>query len=145
MSVQSTVVLHVPIESIFGTLTLLDQLVFITKRDKEQQERIVVVLPLVLPTGVEQFVIGENTIFEFMVLPLTVFVYSRLCVVGHKVVETHIVHLVWPLGIERVNEIGLKYVSRVWIMLSDFLEFRVILQPTLPVVRLAYINPLYGL
>ena len=58
MSVQSVVLLHVPIESIFGTLTLLNQLVYIMKRDKVQQERIVVVLLLVLPTGVEQLVIG---------------------------------------------------------------------------------------
>ena len=72
MSVQSTVLLHELIESIFGTQTLLDKLVFTTKRDKAQQERKVVVLPFFLLIGVEQFVIGENTIFEFTVLPSTV-------------------------------------------------------------------------
>ena len=122
MSVQSTVLFHVPTESIFGILTLLDQLNFITKRDKEQQERIIVALPLVLPTGVEVCVIGENSLVEFSVLPLTIFVYSRLCVVCHKVIETHIFHLVWPFRIEHVDEIGLEYISRVWIVLSDFLE-----------------------
>ena len=80
-----------PIESILGTLSLFCQVSFIAKRDKEQKQRITVVLPFVFLTWIVESVIRENTLIQSAILCSAIFVYPTFDIVGNKVIEALVV------------------------------------------------------
>ena len=101
MNVESIVVLHVPIESIFCTLSFFRQLIFVAKGNKEQKQGVEIALLFVLLFWVKEFVIWESTLAEFTILCLAIFVN----LVGNKVVEAHVLHFIWSFRIECVDQI----------------------------------------
>ena len=76
-------------ERLFGALVGEQQVALLSEGNEEEYEGVVVGLPLVLPFGVEDLVVGKSSFGQLSVLLISVGVDSAVVVVGHKVVETN--------------------------------------------------------
>ena len=89
--------------------------------------------------------VGEDRFAEFAVHCVTVFVDSRLSVLGDKLVEANILHIVWSLRVECVDQVVLKDVCGIGIVLPHFHELGVIEESPFPLLWPRRVDPLDGL
>ncbi len=88
------------IESSLSILTIISEVSFITKGDKEKEKGIEVAFSFILPVSIVEFVVREYTFTKFAIDYFAIFVNSRFDIVSNKVIQTYIFHIFRSLGIE---------------------------------------------
>ena len=78
--------------------------------------------------------VGEDRLAEFAVHSVAVFVDSRLSVLGNKLVEANILHIVWSLRVECVDQVVLKDVRGIGILPPHFHELGVMEESPFPLL-----------
>ena len=131
-------------ERLFRALVGEEQVALLSEGNEEEYERVVVGLPLVLPFGVEDLVVGKSSFGQLSVLPISVGVDSAVVVVGHKVVETDAFHIRGSAGIVVVQQVLVVDVATVGTVLGHVFQGLVVFEPTTPLVGHGDVHPLDG-
>ena len=132
------------VERLFCALIGKEQVALLSEGNEEEYERVVVGLPLVLPFGVEDLVVGKSSFGQLSVLPISVGVDSAVVVVDHKVVETDALHIRGSAGIVVVQQVLVVDVATVGTVLGHVFQGLVVFEPTTPLVGHGDVHPLDG-
>ena len=100
--IEYIVFFQVPFKSTLGSLSLFDEVCLVAKGNKQETERVVVILTLVLLAGIVYPVVGKNGFGVFPVDGIPVPVYTTFLVLGNEMIEAYFLHVVWPFGIDEI-------------------------------------------